>query len=288
MQALLPMGLAFLMFTVGMKLTLADLADVFRKPKGLLTGMASQMLALPLLAIVISRLFNLPPAAATGLLIVAVAPGGITSNYVTLLAAGDVALSTGMTLVTSLAAGITIPVSLSLSGYLPPAANAASSFALIKMGAGMFAVTAVPLFLGILFQLRLRAFAKRVSPMLDLLSKLVFLAIVAATFYQNWGAMMDHLGAVGPSVLSLNVAAILMAMALGRAAGLSAPKRLAIVIETGLQNVAMAIVVAGSLLGQPDLAVPALIYAIIMNISAGIIFSVCRYKSCPELPAGIK
>lgn len=285
MQALLPLGLAFLMFTVGMKLTLADLAEVFKSPKGLLTGLMSQMIALPLLAIFISRLFDLPPPLATGLLIVAIAPGGITSNYVTLLAAGDVALSTGMTLVTSLAAGVTIPLLLSISGYLPLAANAASAFALIKMGVGMFAVTAVPLVLGILFQLRSKAFALHVSALLDMLSKLVFLAIVAATFYQNWDAMMDHLGSVGPSVISLNFAAILTALALGRAAGLSAPKRLAIIIETGLQNVAMAIVVAGSLLGQPDLAVPALIYAIIMNISAGIILFVSRLKNGLELPA---
>ncbi len=279
------MGLAFLMFTVGIKLTLADLAGVFAKPKGLLTGLVSQMLVLPLLAMAISRLFELPPTLATGLLIVAIAPGGITSNYVTLLAGGDVALSTGMTLVTSLAAGVTIPLLLSASGNLLLTANAASVLTLLKIAVGMFAVTAVPLLLGIVLQLRLAAVAQRASRLLDLLSKLVFAAIVAATFYQNWDAMMLHLRVIGPAVATLNLMALLAAFGLGRLARLPRPKRLAIAIETGLQNVAMAIVVAGTLLGNKDLAVPALVYAVMMNISAVILLAAAKRGAPAALPS---
>jgi BASS family bile acid:Na+ symporter len=263
------------MFTVGMRLTPAQLAAAFAAPRALLAGLAAQMAGLPLLALAISALFSLPPPLAAGLLVAAIAPGGITSNYVTMLARGDAALSTAMTLVTTLAAVVTIPALLLATGNLP-SGDTEPFLVLGRMGLAMLAMTALPLIGGMAFQARLGRWAIQAGPILDHAAKLVFAAIVGMTFYQNWGAMGQSFRAVGGAVAALNLSGMACAALIGVMMQLSAPQRLAIIIETGLQNAAMAIVVAGTLLGQPSLAIPALIYAVIMNITAAAILLYTR------------
>lgn len=265
MTFLLPLGLAFLMFVVGLRLSGADLAACLARPRALLVGLAAQLVALPALALVWNAAFGLSGALAAGLIVVAAAPGGITSNYAALLARGDLALSTAMTLATSLAAFLTVPAVLTLSGA--GAGAGAPLAAMAGMSAATALICAAPLALGMAARRFAPRSADRAQSPLDRLGRIVFAALVAATFWENRATLVAHAGTVGPAVVALNLSGLAAAAALTRLAGLGAPQRAAIMVETGLQNVAMALFVTQAM-GGGGLAIPALLYAVAMNVSA--------------------
>ncbi|MBK8456890.1 MAG: bile acid:sodium symporter family protein [Phyllobacteriaceae bacterium] len=285
MSAMLPLGLAFLMFVVGLRLTPAGLGRVIFAPKALAAGLTVQMLLLPILAYLIASTLRLSPVSTTGLMVIAAAPGGITSNYVALAARADVALSTAMTLVTSLAACLSIPLVLAISGV--GAFGETGITGLVRISLVMFAVTALPLSVGLAMRRYLPGLAARWESPLDRAATIVFASIVLATLWQNRAAMLDHLPTIGPAALLLNVAAIGAGLSAGAITGLRPEQGLAIAVESGLQNVAMAIFVATAMLGQSELSAPALVYAVLMNVSAvGLIwFGRGRTATTPfELP----
>ena len=268
LSALLPAGLAFLMLVVGLRLTADDFARLWQSPRSLVVGLVLQVGALPVLAVLISRGLNLPPNLSLGLRVVAAAPGGITSNFITLLARGDVALSTTMTLATSLAAAISIPLVLTLGGAAVPGGFAALLAGLVKTGAAVLVVSAVPLFIGLLLRRSWPDATLRWTALLDRLATAIFFAIVLAAFVQNWPAMMAHLTEAGLAAVLLNASTIALAFVTGRVLSLAPRQTLAIAIECGLQNVAMAMFVASTVLKDDALMIPALIYAVVMNVSA--------------------
>lgn len=272
--ALLPLGLAFLMFAVGVRLTHGGLAAVFRRPAALAAGLAVQIALLPLLAFLIGRLFGLDATMATGLLLVAAAPGGITSNYIALLARADVALSTAMTLVTSLFACVTIPLVLTLAGIDIGAGSPV--LAMLRMSIVMFAVAAVPLLSGLGLRRFLPRLADRLDRPLDVASRLVFAAIVLATFWQNREAMVAHAFDIGPPAALLNIMAIAAGFGVAGLLGLARAQGFAIAVETGLQNAAMALFVATAIFGQGELTIPALVYAVLMNVTALVLIAMAR------------
>lgn len=255
------------MFSVGMKLTLADFRGVFGSPKALLTGLAVQMLLLPTAAILLAQAFGLSPAMATGLVILAVSPGGITSNYIAMLARADVALSAAMTMITSLAAAVSIPLALSVAGAFLPMQMLQQN-GLTGIAVAMTLVSVLPLAAGIAFARFLPALTRQFGGLLDGISKAVFAAIVISTFVENWGVMTHFAGEAGLACILLNLAAIGMAFAASAVMKLSSAQAVAISVEAGMQNAAISMFVAASLFGDPALAIPALIYALVMNLSA--------------------
>ncbi|MBL8791982.1 MAG: bile acid:sodium symporter family protein [Rhizobiales bacterium] len=258
----LPFALAFLMFAVGLRLDMGQLVGTASRPVPLLTGLMVQMLGLPALAWLISQLLSFSPDLALGLMIIAVCPGGITSSYVSLLAGADVALSTAMTIFTSIAASLTIPVLLDLSGI------AIGATSLIQMALVMSMVAAIPLVLGMALRAWAPRLAERLKSRLDVPAKVVFSGVVLATFWQNRFALMAAAATAGPAVILLNGAGILLALSTVLVVGISRRQALTIAVETGLQNAAVAIFICSSILGQPELAVPALLYAVVMNLTA--------------------
>ncbi len=279
--ALLPLGLAFLMFAVGMRLTPSSLAGAFRRPVALAGGLSVQIILLPLLAIVLARLFGLGATMSTGLLLVAAAPGGITSNYIALLARADVALSTAMTLVTSLLACVTIPLVLAAGGI--EIGGGSPVLAMLRMSVVMSAVAAVPLMLGLAVRRFLPNVAASLDRRLDVSTRLVFAAIVLSTFWQNREAMVEHAFDVGPAAALLNVMAIAAGFGVAGLLGLPRSQVFAIAVETGLQNAAMAMFVATVIFGEGELTIPALVYAVLMNITALALIAVARRR----LPAAL-
>lgn len=260
----LPVGLILLMFVVGLRLSFPQVAEAFMYPKALGTGLVVQMILLPAAAILLARLFVLSEPMTIGLVLVAAAPGGVTSNYIAYLARADVALSAAMTLVTTALCAITIPFILVLTelAELPGFAG------LLRMSLLMIGVALIPMVAGMALAHWQPDWAKRIASVLEPASKLVFLVIVLATFMQNWQPMMAHFSSVGPAVIGLNLAALTLASGGGLLLGLGIERRRAIMVEASLQNVAVAMFVAGALLQNPTLAIPALIYALVMNISA--------------------
>jgi len=261
---LLPLGLVLLMFVVGLRLERGQLARVIAAPRALGVGLAVQWLGLPLLAIALAAGTGLSADMRAGLILIALAPGGVTSNYIAYLARADLGLSTAMTLITTALIGVTLPLGLTLTGaaVLPEGAS------LVSISAKMSVVAIGPVLLGLGLSRWVPLTSAALLRVLDPLSKLIFAAMVLATFIQNWEPMRAHLGSVGLAVVALNLTALGLAFCIGWVAGLGRTRTRAIEVEASLQNVALALFVAGALLHNPVLSVPALIYAAIMNVTA--------------------
>jgi len=261
--SLLPIGMIILMLALGLRLAPDDLARTLRRPRALATGLMVQLLGLPLIALALAHLTALDAAMLTGMVLVAASPGGVTSNYAALLARGSVVLSVSMTLVTSLAAPLTLPLVLALAGIEAPGPGG-----LWRISLGMTAVALVPFLVGIGVARIAPGWAARLLRWLDPFSRFVFLAMVLGTFIQNWAVMRESFAAVGWAVCGYAVVVPVVSWLTARSARLEAVQRRTIMIEASMQNVAITIFVAATLMGTPALAIPGLIYAVLMNVVA--------------------
>lgn len=272
--SLLPIGMIILMLALGLRLAPDDLARTLREPRALATGLGVQLLGLPLIALALSHLTALEAATLTGMVLVAASPGGVTSNYAALLARGSVALSVSMTLVTSLAAPLTLPVVLALAGVDAPGPGG-----LWRISLGMTAVALVPLLIGIGIARMAPAVAAQVLRWLDPFSRVVFLAMVLGTFIQNWAVMRESFADVGLTVCLYAAVVPLLSWFAARTARLAAVEMRTIMIEASMQNVAITIFVASTLMDMPALAIPGLIYAVLMNVVALAVIVAVRLRA---------
>jgi BASS family bile acid:Na+ symporter len=267
-QILLPLALAFIMLALGVGLTPADFRRIFTKPKALLVGAVLQYVSLPLLAIAIVAFLPAPAVLKVGIVLLAACPGGTTSNLLTHMARGDVALSISLTALTSLTSMITVPVVLmiALALFMGPEAP---SVGLVTTGLVIFLLTVVPVGIG----MAIRQFTPKIADVLDrhsrLLSGVVFTAVVLATLIADRDELASRFAEAGFIALSLNVAAMAVAFVVGSLVMLKIKQRIALTLECGLQNATLAIVVAVGMLGDVAYAVPAAIYGILMFVTAG-------------------
>lgn len=265
---LLPLSLAFIMFSMGLALTVEDFRRLLSHPLAMGFGLFSQIVMLPAIAFGLASLFALQPELAVGLIILAASPGGITSNLLTHIAGGDGALSVSLTAVTSLAGVITIPimVNLGLSHYA--GATETVQLPLATMITGIFFIATLPLLLGMALRRFRHGWAAWLEPRSRKLAVVLFLMIVAATFLGQWGSISDYFAAAGPAVVALNLATMGFALLGSSLLQLGQRQGIAIVLECGLQNAAMGIFIANTLLESGTMVIPSIIYALVMNISA--------------------
>ena len=264
---LLPLGLAFIMFALGLKLSVADFRRVVTRPTAVALGLIAQMVLLPLTAFAIVTVFELSPEAAVGIMILAACPGGVSAGMITYLSRGDTCLSITLTAATSLLSFVSVPivVGLSLQHFL--GSTHAVDFPILQAGVGLFVVTLVPVTAGILVN-QANWLTSEVSRIIGKTVAGVFFLIVVTTFVTEWPSITDNFSAVGPAILLLNLVTMSTGALLGAAARLPVEGRIALAVECGIQNSALGITVALSLLSVASLAVPSVIYAFLMNISA--------------------
>lgn len=267
-KLLLPLSLAFIMFSMGLALVLEDFKRVLSHPRAMGFGLLSQMLVLPAIAFALGSLFALQPEIAVGLIILAASPGGITSNLLTHIAGGDSALSVSLTAVTSLAGVVTVPILVNLGLMWYAGATETVSLPLATMITGVFVVATLPLILGMTLRRFYGEWADWIEPRSRKLAVFLFIMIVAATFMGQWGNISDHFGEAGPAIIALNVVTMGFAFLGARLLHLGQRQGIAIGLECGLQNAAMGIFVANTLLASSTMVIPSIIYALVMNISA--------------------
>jgi BASS family bile acid:Na+ symporter len=271
-QVVLPLALAFMMFSMGLALVADDFRRVVVQPKAFAVGAVCQMLILPLIALALvlawQRVFGLDPVLAVGFMILAACPGGVTSNMLTHLAKGETALSISLTAVISLASVFTIPfvVNLAIDLFL---GREAVHLPLGETVAGIFAITTVPVLLGMAVRRWAPALARRAEPPARVVATALFVLIVAGAVVAEWDLLRTHFLDLGAAVLALNLATMTMGWSVARAARLDRRAGIAISLETGLQNGTLAIFVAATLLGSEAMIVPAGVYSLIMFFTAG-------------------
>ena len=263
----LPAGLAFIMFALGLQLSAGDFRRVLIHPLPVGLGLIAQTVLLPLSAFAITLLFRLEPEMAVGLMILAACPGGVSAAMVTHLARGDTSLSITLTAFTSLLSFVTVPLIVGYSLHYFLAQSASVDYPLGQGIGGLFLITLLPVAAGVLIH-HAGWLSDFTSRLLSRLATALFLLIVIATFVTQWPSITLHFAAVGGAILLLNVVTMATGATLGIFGQLPTDGRIALAVECGIQNSALGITVAVSMLGQPALAVPSVIYAFLMNITA--------------------
>jgi len=271
----LPLGLAFIMFSLGLGLTVADFLRVIRQPYAFVIGAINQVLLLPIVTFLLVLTFGIGPELAVGFMILAFCPGGVTSNILTRMARGDVALSVSLTAVISLASMITVPPLLALSiGYF--SGEAAEPVDIGGIAVQLFLLTTVPILIGLTLHHLAPAMTNRIAPVVAHIANLLFVCIVVLAVAVNWDVFTINLPVLAPSLICLILLLLALGYGVGRLAGLPVIQVKTISVETGIQNSTLGITVAAMLSGYEAgfsaYALPAAVYGILMYaVSAPVI-----------------
>ena len=266
-DVILPLALAFIMFTLGLGLTFSDFARVARMPKNFLIGLVSQLLFLPLVALIIVFIWPLQPELAIGLILIAAAPGGVTSNILTSFAKGDVALSISLTAVMSLLSVISVPLVLGLSiGLISD--SSLGSISLTGIAISMFLIVTLPVLLGMIFRACLFYLTKRIERLSKILSTALFVLVLIGAILAERQNLTEYFAQTGLVVLILNILMMTIAYYWAKLFSTGGPQLKAISIECGLQNGTLAIFVGTSVFGGGLYIIPAATYSVIMYLTS--------------------
>ena len=267
-NVVLPLALAFIMFALGLGLTADDFARVVKNPRDFIVGAASQLILLPVVAFLLVSLWSLPPELALGVMIIAAAPGGVTSNILTAFARGDVALSISLTAVISLVCVVTIPLIVVFAHGQFVGGDALGEVSVGKTAVSVFAIVTVPVLIGLLVRRFATGFALRFERIAGRISTVLFAIVLAGAIYQEKNNIVTYFAQAGLVTLVLNLVMMVLAYMIARKYASGAQQRIAISIECGLQNGTLAIAVATLLFGGGLVAVPAATYSLIMFATA--------------------
>ncbi|MBC6983756.1 bile acid:sodium symporter family protein [Caulobacter sp. 17J80-11] len=270
-MVVVPIGLGAIMFSMGLSLSLTDFREVARNPKAVAGGLFGQLVCLPPLALLLAWAFRLPPEMAMGLFILAVCPGGITSNAITYAAKANVALAVVLTTLSSLITVFTIPflVSWALGHYFvhgeaPQMSPERTMLQLAQM-------TLLPVLAGMALRRLSSGFADRVTVWLRPASLVVLVAVILFSVFVSLELVIDNLLRAGPAAFALNVLSMGVGLAIATILGLSRQDRLTVGIEVGIHNATMATFLSMSILQELALAVTPTIYGVLMVINAGLL-----------------
>ena len=263
-DVVLPIALAFIMFSLGLGLSISDFTRIFVKPKEFFVGFVSQLIILPIVALILVFIWPLSPEIAIGVMIIAAAPGGATSNILTSFAKGDVALSISLTAVISILSVITIPLILGISLSLLGTNLASEGISLIDIALKMFLIVTVPVLIGMLLKnilSSLENIAKKISTVL------FFLVLLGAVLAEREN-VITYFAQAGLITLVLNILMMLIAYYLSKSLISNVSQQRAITFECGLQNGTLAIVVANVFFDGGAYLIPAATYSLIMYATA--------------------
>jgi len=274
-DVILPLALAFIMFTLGLGLSLADFVQIIKNPKNFFIGLISQLFFLPIVAIAITMIWSLPNEIAIGLILIAAAPGGVTSNILTSFAKGDVALSISLTAVMSLLSVISIPIVLGISlGLISD--QSLGSISLSSIAISMFLIVTLPVLLGMIFRATLSYLTKIIEKWVKTISTLLFVLVLLGAILAERENIINYFAQTGLVVLVLNLAMMVLAYYWAKVFGTGKAQQKAIAIECGLQNGTLAIFVGTSVFGGGLYIIPAATYSLVMYLTSLIFIFIFR------------
>lgn len=267
----LPLSLAVIMFSLGLGLTLRDFQSVFAQPMALLAGFCAQVLILPAVAFALVKAFGLSGEIAFGVMILSVCPGGVTSNMLTRLAGGTLALSISLTGVISLISVITVPLFVAFwAGVF--LSGGAIEVNITELALAMFAITTVPVLLGMTLRWAAPGVADRLDASLYRIAAVLFVVIVIGALAAGWDIFLSNFNTLAPLMLLMVIVLLLVGWTISSLLRLPKRDKAAIAIETGIQNSTLGITLAGLLhTGAevlPVIALPSAMYGIVMYIGA--------------------
>ena len=274
-----PIILALIMLGLGLGLKLDDFKRIIKTPKDFIVGFISQLIILPLVAYLLIIILRTPPEIAIGVMIIAAAPGGVTSNIMTKFADGDVALSISLTAVISLLSIITVPLIIFTSANFLGITEISQNISMIGIALKMFLVVTVPVILGMIIRKLAENFVASKVGIFNKLNIVLFIIFFFAAFYEEKENIISFVMQAGLITLILNVLMMVIAYYIAKAFTSGVKQMRCIALECGLQNGTLAIFVSTQIFGSDILyAIPTAAYALIMYIT-GFIFIYFLRKS---------
>ena len=259
-----PISLALIMLALGMGLTIQDFTRVIKQPRDFIVGLVCQLVFLPIIAFALVFMLDVPVELAVGLMIIAAAPGGVTSNILTKFANGDVALSISLTAVISLLSIITVPFIIFKSiDFLNASANT-NEISMVGISTKMFLVVTLPVILGMIIRSFANNFISSNEKIIQTISLILFLIVLFGAIIQERSNIIPYLMKAGTITFLLNTVMMLVGFYAGKFFATGIKQRKCISLECGLQNGTLAIFVATQIFNDVTFIIPAAIYSLIM------------------------
>ena len=271
-----PIALALIMLALGLGLTGQDFLRVAKQPKDFLVGLMCQLILLPIIAFLLLKTFSLPLEIALGVMIIAAAPGGVTSNVLTKFANGDVALSISLTAIISLISIISVPFIVFKSAELLEVAEISKEISMIGISMKMFLVVTLPVLIGMLIRKFAANFVMSKSQLIERISVLLFVIVFAAIWVEEWENIMGYIKQAGLITLVLNIVMMFIGYYVAKFLASGVSQRKSISLECGLQNGTLAVFVASQLFSDITYLIPTATYAIVMFITSIIYVFIVR------------
>ena len=274
-----PIALALIMLGLGLGLTGKDFLRVIQNPKDFFVGLICQLILLPVVAYILILIFNTSVELALGVMIIAAAPGGVTSNVLTKFAKGDVALSISLTAVISLVSIISVPFIIFTSAGLIGITNISSEITMTGIALKMALVVTIPVLIGMI----IRKFAENfVSSNISLIEKItsgLFAIVFLSIFIEERENIFSYLAQAGTIILVLNISMMILAYYIAKTFASGLEQRKCIALEVGLQNGTLAVFVATSIFDDVIYLVPTAAYALLMYITGFIFIYILRKQN---------
>jgi len=283
-QIYLPLALATMMYAMGLGLKVQDFKNLLRRPKAIGAGLLMQLSILPAVAWLIIFLFDTPTELSAGLILIAMAPGGATSNAISAMCKGDVALAISLTAIIAVITPFTIPIFLNWHYQWLDLSNINVHIPLLETIFKLCLITLLPVLLGMMTRHFFERFILAAMHHVKLITALVFISLILLMVWANFGPLCNlytesKFGLMTLSVLSLCGASMFAAHWGSHALGLSTTEKRSISCEVGIQNAGTAMMIAATIMHQPALAIIALVYGLAMNIPAAFYIFSCRYSN---------
>ena len=271
-----PIALALIMLGLGLGLSLQDFARVVKQPKDFLVGLVCQMILLPIIAFVLIKILNTPLELALGVMLIAAAPGGVTSNVLTKFAKGDVALSISLTAIISLISIISVPFIVFKSAELLNVSYVSKEISMVAISLKMFFVVTVPIIIGMIIKKFAANFISTKTLLIQRISIILFVIVFAAIWVEEWDKIYSFIERAGTITLTLNIVMMVVGYYVAKIFASGVAQRRCISLESGLQNGTLAVFVSSQIFDEIVYMVPTAAYALIMFITSIIFVFIIR------------
>ena len=263
-----PIALALIMLTLGLGLTTSDFTRVIKRPKDFLVGLICQVILLPIIAFVLIKILNVQPALALGVMIIAAAPGGVTSNILTKFANGDVALSVSLTAIISLLSILTVPFIVIKSADLLDINYLSKEISMSGISIKMFLVVTLPVVIGMLIRKFAQNFIIKRTALIEKISLTLFIIVFISIWLEEWDNIIMYISRAGVITLILNVTMMVLGFYVAKIFTSGIEQRKCISLECGLQNGTLAVFVSTQIFDDIIYLIPTASYALIMFVTS--------------------
>jgi BASS family bile acid:Na+ symporter len=269
-EVLLPLALAFVMFGMGLTLTISDFGRLLKAPKAIMTGFLGQIVLLPLLTFAICLAFELPPYIAVGIMVLAACPGGTTSNLISHIAKANLALSVSLTAISTIACVFTTPFIIQFAIDFFVKQNA-PAFSVVETVLGLIGVSILPVVIGMIIRRLFTGFATKTETFFRQFSMYFMLAMIVGVLVSERDNLATSFESAFLVCLTLNLSSVLMGLILAKISAASFKDSLTLAIEIGVQNAALAMLICITFLKAPDYAIAPGVYGIAMYIGPALL-----------------